>query len=733
MIRRGIFGAVVLASLVGGFQTADGQSWQQIAPILQQRARPGCAELPDGRILIYGGELTSKVLNECEIYDPASDSWSTTGSLITPRFWAGVATLPDGRIFVAGGCTDVAGTATNSCEIYDPSSRVWSATASMARTRRSFNIIRLPDSNLLIVGGIDSSTSDFSSLAEEFDVHSETFTFIPQPQPSFYGYQADFSSELNGIFLAGGEFQSAFQPNGLSPVQLFDLTSWSWKQLPSLIEPVMGFEQLIKTSDGKIALLSGRSSFLNTTKDVQIFDPSTSSWTIAGSLPFGHDYGSSYLIRGDSILTVGGLYRYATPGDEVPTSWIDLRSGQTWPGPVPIVPRTSQATLMTISLDSPCSNTKIIYLFAGADTANNLTAVSEHLVFSNIGISTPVIQLVPTFSVSSGHCALSDTTIPLGIAGCTTANGELDSAWITGSSVFEISNTITLPRTLAVSDGIGLQYSPSSENLDTALLHIRYDFGSGAQDTTILIIGMATSQLSAQSGQIHREAASAYYGQIDSLGLGVDLSPLFNIDSLWPYITDIQLIYTWDSSVISYASYLPPADWLISSINHGGNSAAIDIQNNASTATQPLNLGMALFRPRSTQLATTWVELPSLVIDAGSQALSLCVTDNEDNHWAVKTLGVLSGVAGTQPLMQLALSIYPNPAEDAIQIYLNDPNSSPISYQVVDVLGTVRAAGEVSGTSLTLDVQTLANGLYYVRARNVVTGFVASGKFVIQR
>ena len=78
-------------------------------------------------------------------------------------------------------------------------------------------------------------------------------------------------------------------------------------------------------------------------------------------------------------------------------------------------------------------------------------------------------------------------------------------------------------------------------------------------------------------------------------------------------------------------------------------------------------------------------------------------------------------------------SIVPNPSTEIVGINFINPTSSTISYQVVDVLGTVRAEGEVSGNALTLDVQTLANGLYYLRARNAATGFAASGKFVVAR
>lgn len=264
-------------------------------------------------------------------------------------------------------------------------------------------------------------------------------------------------------------------------------------------------------------------------------------------------------------------------------------------------------------------------------------------------------------------------------------------------------------------DSVLIRYT-GSHGPDTAELHIRYSLGSSAHDTTIQLIGTLTSPLLGGPSRLHREAASAYYGQLDSLTLGVDLSSQINFDSLLPHITDIQATYSWDSSVASYASYLPPTGWLLSSISHGGNSVTFDIQNNSSSPSRPLDLGIALFRPRSTQLATSWVQLPDFVVDVSGHALSLCVTDNEDSHWSIKTLGELSGVVGASQSMQQNISIYPNPASGVAEISFINPTYAPVSYAVLDALGQTREQGEVFGNSLSLDVSRLVPGVYFIRA-----------------
>ncbi len=225
----------------------------------------------------------------------------------------------------------------------------------------------------------------------------------------------------------------------------------------------------------------------------------------------------------------------------------------------------------------------------------------------------------------------------------------------------------------------------------------QYSFGSGN---------------ATQPGQIHREAASAYFGQLDSLMLTVDISSEINLDSLWPYITEIQATYSWDSSVAKYAGYNAPSGWILNGLANHGDAANIDIQNSGSTATQPLDLGTALFHPATTQLATSWVELPSLVIDVGNQAISLCVTDNEDNHWAVKTLGVLDEVAEV-PAVTEDISIYPNPAGD--ELFVQNANELPASIEMYDVIGrdVARANATPSSTS-SIDIASLPSGAYFL-------------------
>jgi galactose oxidase len=60
---------------------------------------PGIATLPDGRIMVMGGNNSEKT----SIYDPDTDAWTSGPAMTTPRGYEAAATLSDGRVFIIGG------------------------------------------------------------------------------------------------------------------------------------------------------------------------------------------------------------------------------------------------------------------------------------------------------------------------------------------------------------------------------------------------------------------------------------------------------------------------------------------------------------------------------------------------------------------------------------------------------------------------------------------------------
>jgi len=71
--------------------------------MITARAGHTTTRLPDGRVLVAGGESDLGVLRTAEIYDPATGTWSLAGRMGEAKEGGTATRLRDGRILVAGG------------------------------------------------------------------------------------------------------------------------------------------------------------------------------------------------------------------------------------------------------------------------------------------------------------------------------------------------------------------------------------------------------------------------------------------------------------------------------------------------------------------------------------------------------------------------------------------------------------------------------------------------------
>lgn len=126
------------------------------------------ALLKDGRVLATGGQGDSGigVLFDAELFDPSKTEWKDTARMLSPRSSGTATTLPDGHVLVVGGeLITPAGFVEllNTSEMFDPNSQTWSigATLSVARILHTANLLN--DGRVLIAGGEDTRGNALAS------------------------------------------------------------------------------------------------------------------------------------------------------------------------------------------------------------------------------------------------------------------------------------------------------------------------------------------------------------------------------------------------------------------------------------------------------------------------------------------------------------------------------------------------------------------------------------------
>src|SRR5205823_13601604 len=116
--------------------------------------------LPNGKVLVAGGDGNGPSQESAELYDPASGTWTATGSLSPGTSEHTATLLPNGKVLVAGGVNgDIFefGSILANAELYDPTSGTWTATGSLGAARGEHTATLLPNGKVLVAGGVSDS------------------------------------------------------------------------------------------------------------------------------------------------------------------------------------------------------------------------------------------------------------------------------------------------------------------------------------------------------------------------------------------------------------------------------------------------------------------------------------------------------------------------------------------------------------------------------------------------
>ena len=146
--------------------TAGAAGFANANPMGTARHAHTATLLPNGKVLVAGGQGSSGFVSSAELYDPATGTWTVTGALGNARMGHTATLLANGKVLVAGGG---GGGYLASAELYDPAAGTWTATGALSTARDYHTATLLPNGKVLVAGGYNSTSPYYLSSVELYD------------------------------------------------------------------------------------------------------------------------------------------------------------------------------------------------------------------------------------------------------------------------------------------------------------------------------------------------------------------------------------------------------------------------------------------------------------------------------------------------------------------------------------------------------------------------------------
>jgi N-acetylneuraminic acid mutarotase len=243
-------------------------SWTATGSMIEARARHTATLLADGRVLVAGGtgsNAGSDSLATAELYDPATETWTVTGTMLEARTQQTATLLPDGRVLVAGGNSS-SGPQLASAELYDPGTGSWTATGKMVSDRAGHTATLLLDGRVLVLGGSSAPpTPGPTATAELYDPRTRSWTATANMNGEHVGGTATLLGDGKVLVAGGGS------SGGSGGEELYDPGTGSWTATASMLEGRTNHTATL-LDDGSVLVVGG-SAPTGLLATVELFKP----------------------------------------------------------------------------------------------------------------------------------------------------------------------------------------------------------------------------------------------------------------------------------------------------------------------------------------------------------------------------------------------------------------------------------------------------------------------------
>lgn len=227
----------------------------------------------------------------------------------------GLAVLQNGKVLVVGGTTvpDVPGNSLNTGETYDHQADVVTpASNAMSTPRWRNSAVTLLTGKALITGGCSGCAGGNSLSADLYDPATNSFS----PTAAL----KNAHDNIHAVLMPDGRvFLSSAST---SIIELYDPIANTWTAIPHTTAHIFGFA--VRLRDGRIMFGAGDSG----NKVVEIFDPTTQTFTTTGSLATGRSMLTAHTLPDSRVVVIGGASSSAG-GVTVPQKTMEFWSPST--------------------------------------------------------------------------------------------------------------------------------------------------------------------------------------------------------------------------------------------------------------------------------------------------------------------------------------------------------------------------------------------------------------------
>jgi N-acetylneuraminic acid mutarotase len=288
-------------------------------------------KLANGKVMSCGGALNNVAntpTRTCEYYDPATNQFIDAPWMNVARHRYDFAQLPDGRVVVAGGAITSTENVLRDVEVFDPATETWTVKGnapSYAMNRAAF--LHIGGNKILSAGGQGgAATTDTGILSTTYvyDADADTWT-AGAALPQTLARSRYVMTPANRIFVSGGWNGTAvtdtlYEYNRGTTTGVDD--SWTTLTASGTAQSWQALAYYELGGTPYLASMGGNGGYANTTNitTVKIYNITAGTWATGVSLPVKRSIAGAIVQNGKIIVFPGWgaaatntIYEY-TPG-----------------------------------------------------------------------------------------------------------------------------------------------------------------------------------------------------------------------------------------------------------------------------------------------------------------------------------------------------------------------------------------------------------------------------------